>query len=189
MKIVRLRFNGACPLLMHSERGANPLDKAVQAHKELTSKRQKTEDDQLAIAWSEYKLAIYHDEQLGPYIPATNIDRCIQVGAQANKLGKKFAASARCTKDKIKLLYSGPSDVQGLYDAGYVDVRSVGVQRARVMRVRPLFRSWSVEFDFAYDESELDESNIIIAAETAGRIVGLCDYRPRFGRFDVEVVG
>lgn len=188
MEIIRFRFKGTCPLMMHSERGANPLNRMVQEHKALTSKRKKTDDDLIAIAWSEYNLAIYHDEEIGPFIPAANIDRCIQAGAQANRLGKKFAASARCTQDKIKLLYSGPSDVKGLYDAGFVDVRSVGVQRARVMRVRPIFSAWSVEFDFAYDESEIDESNVIMAAETAGRLVGLCDYRPRFGRFEVEVI-
>jgi hypothetical protein len=188
MKVIRLRFNGTCPLLMHSERGANPLDKAVQAHKALTSKRKKVDDDQLAIAWSEYRLSIYHSDDIGPYIPATNIDRCIQVGAQANKFGKKFASSARCTIDKIKLLYTGPKDIKGLYEAGFVDVRSVGVQRSRIMRVRPMFREWSIEFDYAYDETELDEQSVITAAEIAGRLVGLCDYRPRFGRFDVEVV-
>jgi hypothetical protein len=56
------------------------------------------------------------------------------------------------------------------------------------MRVRPMFREWSIEFDYAYDETELDEQSVITAAEIAGRLVGLCDYRPRFGRFDVEVV-
>ena len=188
MKVITLRFNGSCPLLMHSERGANPLDKSVQAHKKLTSKRAKTDEDQIAIAWSEYQLAIYHDAEIGPYIPAQNIDRTIVEGARKNKLGKKFESSARCTLDKIPVIYEGPRDVRGLYDAGFVDVRSVGVNRARVMRVRPVFRSWSLQFDFAYDETEIEEDSIVLAAESAGRLVGLCDYRPRFGRFDVEVV-
>jgi hypothetical protein len=187
MKIIRLRFNGTCPLLMHSERGANPLDKSVQAHKKLTSKRAKTDEDQLAIAWSEYQLAIYFDEKEGPFIPAQNIDRAIVEGARKNKLGKKFESSARCVKDRIPLIHKGPNDVLGLYESGFVDIRSVGVSQSRVMRVRPMFREWSVEFDFAYDETEIEAESVLLAAETAGRLVGICDYRPRFGRFDVEV--
>lgn len=188
MKVIKLRFTGVCPLLMHSERGANPLDKGVQEHKRLTSKRKKTDDDQLAIAWSEYSLSIYHDPQIGPFIPAQNIDRSIVEGARKNKLGKSFESSARCIDDRVALIYDGPREVKALYDSGFVDARSVGVQRARIMRVRPIFRQWAVEFDFAYDESQLDESSVVLAAETAGRLVGLCDYRPRFGRFEVEVI-
>ena len=188
MKIIRLRFNGTCPLLMHSDRGANPLDKAVQAHKKLTSKRGKTDEDQMAIAWSEYQLGIYHNDELGPYIPSLNIEQSIWEGGKKNKLGQKFKASARCIEDRIMLLYDGPRDIKSLYEAGYRDYRGIGVVGSRVMRMRPMFSKWGLEFDYAYDEMELDDSSVILAAETAGRLVGLCDYRPRFGRFDVEVV-
>lgn len=188
MKVITFKFTGECPLLMHSERGANPLDSKAQAHKKLTSKRSKTEEDQLAIAWSEFQLAIYHNEAVGPFIPAQNIDRCIQDGAKKNKLGKKFASSARCVEDIIPLIYSGPRDIEGLYNAGFADVRSVGVSTSRVIRCRPMFRKWAVKFDFAYDENELDESSVILAAQTAGRLIGILDYRPRYGRFSVEVV-
>ena len=188
MKIVKFRLTGECPLLMHSERGANPLDKEVQAHKKLTSKRQKTEEDFFDVAWSDYKLAIYYDPILGPYIPAQNIDRTFQEGAKKNKLGKKFASSARCVNDKIALIYDGPKDVKSLYDEGFVDVRSVVVGQARISRVRPMFRDWALEFDFAYDENQLDEDSVIMAATVGGQLIGLCDYRPRFGRFTTEVV-
>ncbi len=188
MKVLKLRFTGTSPLLMHSDRGANPLDELVQAHKKITSKRKKTDDDHYAMAWSEYNISIYHDEKLGPYLPAKNIDATIIEGARKNKLGKTFASSARCVSERIKLIYDGPKEIKALYDAKFVDIRSVGVGQARIMRVRPLFTSWAAEFDFAYDESEIEESSIILAAETAGRLVGIGDYRPRFGRFEVEVL-
>lgn len=187
MKVIKLRITGNCPLLMHSERGANPLDKAVQAHKTLTSKRKKTEDDQLAIARSEYELAFYHDGK-APFIPAINIDRCIQEGAKKNKLGRIFEASARCVEDRIPLIYNGPKDIEGLYQAGFVDIRSVGVNQSRVMRVRPMFREWALEFDYAFDETQLDIDQVLLAASLAGSMSGLGDYRPRFGRFSVEVL-
>lgn len=189
MTVMKMCFKGTCPLLMHSERGANPLDPTVQAHKKMTSLRKKTYQDLEDIAWSEFQLAIYFDERLGPYIPAQNIDRSIQDGAKKNKLGRTFASSARCVSDRIALDNDGPRTVKGLYEnKKYVDIRSVGVSQSRVMRVRPKFDAWSLTFDFAYDENELDESSVILAAQTAGRLVGICDYRPRFGRFDVEAI-
>lgn len=188
MRIIKMRFTGLCPILMHSERGANPLDKAVVEHKKLTSKRKKTDDDFVAIAWSEYQLGIYHDPELGPYVPATNIDKCIVEGARKNKLGKAFESSARCVADRVRLDYDGPREVRALYEAGFVDMRGVGVSQSRVMRCRPIFPRWSLSFDFAFDESVADESSVIMAADMAGKLVGLGDYRPRFGRFAVEVL-
>lgn len=188
MKVVKMRFTGTSPLLMHSERGANPLDTEVREHKTKTSKRKKTEDDLIEIAIGEFNLAMYWDEEIGPYIPAQNIDGCIRDGAKKNKLGKVFTSSARCVEDKIPLIYEGPKSKKDLYEAGFLDVRSVVVSRARIMRVRPMFKEWSIEFDYAYDETQLDDDSILTAAVTAGQLVGLCDYRPRFGRFDVEVM-
>lgn len=188
MQIIKFRFTATTHLLMHSERGVNPLDEKVQEFKKLTSKRKKTDEDLREIAWAEYQLAIYHDDELGPFIPAMNIDRCIQDGAKKNRLGKVFASSARCVADRIPLIYEGPRDVKKLYDENFRLVRSVGVAQSRIIRCRPQFRNWAVEFDFAYDENEIDESSVILAAETAGRIVGILDYRPRYGRFEVEVL-
>lgn len=183
-----MRFVGEAPLLMHSDRGANPLDPEVKAHKVFTSKRKKTDDDLMEIAWGEFKLALYWDEKLGPYIPAQNVDGTIVNGGKKNRLGSTFKASGRCVEDKIKLIYKGPKEPKKLYEAGFVDVRSVVVNRARIMRVRPIFNEWSIEFDYAYDETQLDENQIVTAMENAGTLVGLCDYRPRFGRFKVEVL-
>jgi len=188
MKVIRFRFTGTSPLLMHSERGANGLDPVVKLHKEKTSKRKKTDDDLEDIARSEWDLAIYWDETLGPFIPAQNIDGTIRDGAKKNKLGKVFSSSARCVEDKIKLIYDGPKSKDKLYEKGFLDVRSVVIGRARIMRVRPLFTKWALEFDYAYDETQLDDNLVTLAAEQAGQLVGLCDYRPRFGRFEVEVI-
>jgi hypothetical protein len=54
MKTVSVKITGKAALLMHSDRFANPLDPLTKAHKELTSKRKKTDDDHIAIARGEF---------------------------------------------------------------------------------------------------------------------------------------
>jgi hypothetical protein len=39
MKIIKLKIKSTTPMLMHSDRFANPLDPATKAHKALTSNR------------------------------------------------------------------------------------------------------------------------------------------------------
>ena len=57
----------------------------------------------------------------------------------------------------------------------------------RVMRTRPIFRQWEVPIELTVDTDEIETRDIIQGFEDAGRYVGLCDWRPRHGRFDVKV--
>lgn len=62
------------------------------------------------------------------------------------------------------------------------------VQRNRVVRVRPAMNpGWSLEFTFQITASEwIDKALLYEVLYRAGKGVGLCDHRPRFGRFRVE---
>ena len=72
MKQLKVKITGVSPLLMHSDRFANPLDKATKAHKELTAKRKKTDADHEAIAKSEWLGSLYWRDDIGPFIPGQN---------------------------------------------------------------------------------------------------------------------
>ncbi|WP_439871357.1 tail fiber assembly protein [Pseudomonas syringae] len=72
MDLLTLRITGTSPL-MHSDRLANPLLSETKAHKELTSKRKKTDDDHLAIARSEFIAGAYFDDQLVFFIPGQKL--------------------------------------------------------------------------------------------------------------------
>ena len=68
----------------------------------------------------------------------------------------------------------------------FADVRAVRVQASRVMRCRPIFRDWSLEFTAMHDPSVMAGRAIAEALEIAGQQIGLGDFRPKFGRFTVE---
>jgi len=58
--------------------------------------------------------------------------------------------------------------------------------KSRVMRSRPVFPQWSAIVTVNYHSLSADQ--ILQIAERAGSVVGLCDWRPRHGRFTAELV-
>lgn len=188
MRQVKVRIKGLAPLLMHADRFANPLDVATKAHKELTGKRKKTDADHEAIAKSEWNGSIYHRDDIGPFIPGQNIDASLQQAAKLQKLGTRFKQAVMVLENEVPLQYKGPRDREGLFQAGFVDVRGVKISTAKLMRCRPKFNDWQAEFTVAFNEDVLNLEEVRKAVHDAGQLVGLCDYRPRFGKFEAEVL-
>ena len=192
METLNVRITGVTPLLMHSARGANPLDPMTKAHKQLTSKRKKTDDDHEAIARSEWRMGLYYNEQSGVYLPTMNIRASLIAGAKFNKLGMAVKRSTILTESESPLQYDGPRDPDGLFDDGrFVNCMAVGVGKARLMRTRPIFPEWKLDFELVYVEDQIERDQLLQAFENAGKLIGLGDFRPEcggsFGRYKVEV--
>ena len=190
MKEMKLKLIGMSDMLLHSDRGANPLNPETKAHKALTSKRKKTDDDHMEIARSEYNLGFYNHENVA--LPGQNVKSMLVGGAKFNKLGTAFKRCVMVIDDWVEIDHSGPKSKSKMWeDAGCVDCRSVKVGQARLMRYRPRLCDWSLTVTVYYDESMVESRQLIAAAEDAGTFVGLGDYRPEkggiFGRFKVEV--
>ena len=195
MNKLRLRWTGFSPLLMSSGELINPLSPKTKAIKKITSKKGKTDDDHEQTALLEWEFLMYYDAKVGPYIPTANIKSALMQGGGPRKMGPKLALTIiDCPNMKAPLIYDGPRDLDKLrknIDQWSLTV-AVVVQRARVMKCRPMFREWAIEFDVIYDESQVQEDDIIMAAQTAGNIVGIGAWRPKckgeYGRFKSEVI-
>lgn len=70
----------------------------------------------------------------------------------------------------------------------FEDARRVTVQRAGITRIRPAMRAgWKCEFNLLITTPEyLPLATMAHLINQAGRLCGLCDFRPTFGRFSVE---
>jgi len=80
---------------------------------------------------------------------------------------------------------TGPAPDGSKYVA-YVDRRPVRVQRAMVIRYRPALRKgWELSFTVQALDDEFQPAALKAILDTAGREVGIGDFRPRFGRFMV----
>lgn len=69
----------------------------------------------------------------------------------------------------------------------YLDQRRVTVQRSGVTRVRPaMLAGWRVTFDLDVILPEyISRERFHDAIQNAGRLVGLGDFRPTYGRFQI----
>lgn len=187
METITLKLKSTAPMLMHSDRFANPLDPATKAHKELTSKRKKTDEDHEAIAVSEFNGSLYIDPD-GPFIPSMNLEAAFVEAAKMQKLGKHAKRALMILEDKIHLQYDGPRDAAGLVcDPRFVDMRGVRVSMAKLMRCRPRFNDWSASCTLAFNPEQINQNEVMQIIRNAGALVGVGDFRPRFGRFSVEV--
>jgi hypothetical protein len=191
--------NGGSALLMHNERLADPLDPYTQALATLTGKRKKALADHEEIGYVEFLGGLYTDPPLDEYppngdakvrpcIPAWNILRCLQGGAVRHKRGQDVLRGVYPLAENVPLIYEGPKDPEKLWKAGGFSLRkSVGVQRNRTMRTRPLFMDWQVALEVEVDTTVFDQHILSKAWHDAGIYVGLGDMRPIYGRFTATV--
>lgn len=182
-----ITLTGTAPLLMHNSRLSNPLDPAAKALKKVSGKRQKTDEDHEQMARLEFAGGLYLDPDVGPYIPGENIARALVDGAKLTKMGVKVTRGVFISTDVNPLAYSGPREEQELWDAGWRHMASVKVGTARVMRCRPWFPEWRVQADGVLDPAVLELEDLASIADNAGSLIGLGDWRPRFGRFTATV--
>lgn len=184
MKTIEITWKGITPLIMHSCQCVNPLHPITKQLKEYTSKRKKTEEDYQIISDLEWEGGLYWKDDIGLYIPAENIEATIRNGAKVNRKGTDIEKYFN-VQDMYVPLDIGEKYTKKSLKADYQfrDVRQMNVMRAKITRTRPRFDMWNIKFIATYDEQYLDLDTLVKAIEYAGNFVGLCDSRPKYGKF------
>lgn len=188
MKEATVRIKGVTPCLMHNGQMTDPLNRFTKAMKELTGKRKKTDADQEAMARLELEAAYYIDDQGRPCWPGENIESGFCAAAAKLRL-KTTAKSAFFCSGMWPIIHNGPKHYLKLMDdPAYVDYRTVRNpgSNGRVMRTRPIFNDWALEFKFWFSEDTLNTVDVRQVFDIFGEQIGLSDYRPKYGRFIVE---
>lgn len=184
----RITLHGTAPLLVHNSRLADPLDPATRALKKVSGKGKKTDEDHEELARLEHAGSLYFDSDIGPYVPGQNIERCLVDAAKITRQGVKVTRGVFISTDVNPISYRGPRTVDGLWkDENFRLMASVKIGMKRVMRCRPMFRDWAVEADGILDPAVLDLADLVGIATAAGQMIGLGDWRPRYGRFTAEL--
>ena len=169
-EVYLVRIKGVRPLLMHApnELGDNP-------------RRRRGEHPSPE---EEAEAALYKDTQGNIVIPALNVKAMLREAGRNYKIsGRKttFGAAIRAGID-IEPFY-----IPLKHNGWKVDLRPVVVQRSRILRARPRFDEWSLEFTIINkDPNVLLRDTMKRIVEDAGKWMGLGDYRPEFGLFNVE---
>jgi hypothetical protein len=98
-----------------------------------------------------------------------------------------FRAGVVALTDITPILVKRDGVYQPTADWDYLDARRVTVQRSAITRERPAFRAgWRAQFDISVLTPEYIPTEMLLDVLTqAGRLVGIADFRPTFGRFAI----
>lgn len=183
-KSLSFRITGVAPLLMHNGQLVDPLNSFSQSIAEITKKRKKTDADQAEMARREWFGGLYISAGT-PCIPAEMIEAALVKGAMKEKRGPAAKAGILVEKN-AKLEYEGPREPKALWEDEKFRLRvAAKVGQAKIMRTRPRFDGWAAKIEIKFLPSLLNAQDIKSFLVAAGEQVGIGDWRPRFGRFEV----
>ncbi len=178
MKKIKVEISSVTALLMNNP--ASMIEESIGIKKAThmktrTKKEAEKEADKLAYKKANGEL----------YIPSEAVRGSLLGAAAYKKIGKYaargiMAAGVQITPEQIGLGIKK-------YD---LDIRTVVIQRNRVVKIRPRINNWKATFEFEYDETLIGNPAIIKEVlEDAGKRVGLLDFRPQktgtFGKFKI----
>ena len=172
MKKVKVKIRGIVPLLQNR----------------FVGEEEETASERIGVIErsEEWKQALYFDEKIGVYEPSEHI-----WGAMIKAAGN-FQIPGRGKKTYKDLIKSGiiiePDKIPfGKREPDGIDKRPVVVRGSRILRQRPMMKDgWELSFTINILEEQLPVEAVKKILEYAGRCVGIGDFRPRFGRFEVE---
>lgn len=173
MKKINVTIKGETSLLMNSPKGMLEPEEEVKSR--LTKRNPVEEAEKLAYRTKEGKL----------YIPSAAIKGCMINASSFKKSGKYalkpiIAGGVRIFEEEIVL-------DTNKYD---IDLRTVVIQRNRIVKARPKINKWEASFTILYNEEMISNPEIIKQIlKEGGERVGILDFRPQksgdFGTFKV----
>lgn len=181
---LKFRIIGVAPLLMHNGQLADPLNPHSRSIAEITSKKKKTDADHAELSRREFFGGLYISGGR-PCIPSEMLEACLVRGAMKEKRGPAAKAGI-LVEHHATLEYDGPTDPKALWEDERFRLRATAkVGPKTVVRTRPRFDAWAVEFETKFLPSMLNPRELRGFLVAAGEQIGIGDWRPRFGRFAV----
>jgi hypothetical protein len=125
-------------------------------------------------------------------LPSDNVWRMIFDAAKSFKLGETVKRALHPNPDVSPILIDGKKCKADTYVSkgeNRMFYHSVKIGKSRVMRARPRIPAgWVVEAKFVLLTDELEVHTLTPVLERAGRLIGVGDWRPKFGLCTVEVL-
>jgi len=184
MRIYRVEIIGICPILFNRF-----LPEAMEVLDD-PSKRGKKKAKNAKMVEAQRKVYRMNDAEKGPIgIPACNLKKSLLQGCgmAGLKIGRKSAepymrATVFLGKPFIPII--GKKKPDGIHECtGRIPPRT----GSRAIIRRPyLDAGWRCEFELHATDERIGQEMLFEALSEAGLIVGVCDYRPEFGRYDIK---
>lgn len=170
MDIIKVKIKGTAPLLHN---------KFVPETGSKTKKKITYYDPQ-----KEAEKVLYTDDAGNVVQPAIHMEAGLIKSATDFKIP---GGNRKTFKDAFKGgIFVEPKLIHHINPSWVVDEQSVVIQKARIMRARPRFDEWSLEFEIQNIDERISTDLIKEVLENLGKYQGIGDNRPRYGRFMVE---
>ena len=138
MKKVEVELTGITPLLMNSPKSM--IEESLDKKLKQTTKTHDLDKDAEKLAYKTSKGELY--------VPSEAVKGCLIGAASYKKIGK-YAAKGMIAGGVFILnqeILLGTKK----YD---LDIRTVVIQRARVVKARPMIKNWKINFELSYNEN------------------------------------
>lgn len=166
---IKCHIRGTRPLLMNAF-----VDESGNGH---TKRGKVYKDDEEALK------RLYRDAGGNICQPATHLEGCMVKSAA----DFKFEGRKSCKDVFLGGIFVEPLMIPHLDLNWVIDKQLVKVKKAGIMRCRPRFDAWELKFDVVVKEPRIEPALVQKVLESGGRFIGIGDYRPRYGLF--EIVG
>jgi hypothetical protein len=92
----------------------------------------------------------------------------------------KWRGKATCWRPVASSFHVTPDEIE--FDTQQYEVLTLPIRNAvsggRVLKHRPMLKTWSLAFDLSWEEALLSEAQVKEIVSNLGSLVGLFDYRP-----------
>ena len=172
--VVEFTIEGSSALLFHRWSNEAVAEKAAAAKGSAAKKTDDTES------------YVYRNDKREICLPGEYV-RMAMVGAARYRQDPRSPRKSAMDLFKAALVSLTELASLGSTDWNYLDARRVMVQRSAVTRQRPAFNpGWTATFQFMINLPEyVSTSTFHEVLANAGRLIGVGDFRPTYGRFMV----
>jgi hypothetical protein len=179
-------IRGMAPLLVHNGQLADPLNPIAIRMREISGKRKKTDTDHIELGRLEFLGGLYLDDGK-PCIPGINIEAMLTDAGRKLRMGDAIKAGV-ISDGNWPIIFDGPKDPDKMWEAGkFHDRRGVKLNgKVTVIRTRPIFNSWALKFSVSFLPDVINKKQVVDLVSLAGQRVGLGDFVPRYGRFEMN---
>jgi len=187
-------INGISPLLQNNPQTVDRFNRYSRAMAVINKKGQRrTDDDFEAIRDLEIRAKIYWDDDQGIYVPTTWVHAALcQISFTQAKISKaNMRGAVFMAEPTSKLKYRSIGKVKGVDDivknGEFRHLMLLKQGQVRVAKAVPIFHDWSFSGGIEFDDKVIDPDTISQLLHHAAHYGGFGDFRPTFGRAQVEV--
>jgi len=198
MEAIDFKFTGVCPMIMHNGHTADPINPWAKKLKELNAPRKKTDEQYQLLADIEFLSSLYTEpaipieednSECRIIIPDYMIEASIINGAKKIRKGTQFKGASFVAGNSVLDFPNKDKSPTELHQLGtYTFKCIVRIGAVKVPKTRVKFNQWSLKTTVMFDPDLITREEVIQSCELAGVQCGIGTWRPKHGRFSVEVI-